>query len=304
MPIYMQKLTLRAQTLLKTKGMHAVLKLLPLLIPFLMLFAGGLTLAVVQSLGMGLPFAYKGGMFDAYVRLLEPHYLHSFLLSLRVGFFSAVLAVISGTLLAIGLWRLPAAMQQGGIVYKIPLILPHIVVAFIVILFWTQSGLLASIAHHLGWISAPEDFPPILYGGSGTGMILSYVYKETPFVLLMAYAALKRLDARLIDTARMLGGSYWMILRTIILPHLFPVMHTTFIILFLFTFGAFEVPFLLGESRPGMLSIEAYNLYFQHDITKRPAAMAILVTMFAFSIACIVLYIAFTKRFSKRGPNA
>jgi len=292
--------TTKASILLQARGTFTLLKLMPLLVPFLVLFAGGLSLAVMQSLGIGLPFPSKGDMFDAYARLLEPHYLNSFLLSLRVGALSATLSVTIGTLLAIGLWRLPVAMQQGGVLYKIPLILPHIAVAFITLVFWTQSGIFASLAHQLGAISTPEEFPSILYDGHGTGMVLSYVYKEIPFVLLMSYASLKRLDSRLIDTAIMLGGTRWMILRSIILPHLYPVMNTTFIILFLFAFGSFEVPFLLGGSRPGMLSIEAYNLYFRRDIVNRPAAMAILVLMFVFSILFIALYTRITAKLSQQ----
>lgn len=280
--------------------LHTVLKLSPVLLPFILLFAGGLALAVAQSLGFGLPFPYSGGIWDGYRTLWAEHVAASFWLSLRVGFVSASLSLVLGTMFAVGLWRMPAKLQQLGVVYKIPLILPHLAVAFIVLVFFAKSGVLSSVAYHMGLVDTPADFPALLYDGSGAGMILAYVYKETPFVILMAYASLKRLDVRLLDTAHMLGAGMLMQWRCVLLPHLAPVLHTSFIILFLYAFGAFEIPFMLGESRPGMLSIEAYNFYFQRDLASRPAAMAILVCMFLFSLVFIMLYARAVQTFAAR----
>lgn len=280
--------------------MRTLLKLSPLLLPFGLLFAGGLALAVAQSLGFMLPIAAEGPWYASYTRLLEPHYLESFAFSVYVGFVSASVSVALGTILAYGLWKLPHSLQRAATVYKVPLILPHIAVAFMVLVFWTKSGFFASVAHHLGFIDAPQDFPSVVYGGTGLGIIMAYVYKETPFVILLAWAALRRFDPGLVSTAAMLGASRARIFLRVVLPHLMPVVHTTFIILFLYSFGAFEVPFLIGESSPAMLSIEAYNLYFQRDLSNRPAAMAILVLMFAFSALFIVLYARLTRRMQGR----
>ncbi len=47
------------------------------------------------------------------------------------------------------------------------------------------------------------------------------------------------------------------------------------LIVFAFTFGAFEVPFLLGRSYPTILPVMAYDEYRSVELTDRPAAMAI-----------------------------
>lgn len=60
-----------------------------------------------------------------------------------------------------------------ALVYKIPLILPHIAVAFVVLVVWSQSGILASVAHWLGLIRSMNEFPNLLYSGWGIGMILA-----------------------------------------------------------------------------------------------------------------------------------
>ncbi|WP_051177208.1 ABC transporter permease subunit [Halodesulfovibrio aestuarii] len=263
----------------------------PLLIPFFLFFVGGIVLAVLQSLGLGLPFPYEGGLLDSYKELLTPYMLRSFLLSIKVGAVAAFFSVVIGAVLAMGLWRMPPMLQQAGVIYKIPLILPHIAVGFIIFFFWAKSGLISSAMFHAGLTSTPQDFPSILFGGDGWGMIIAYTYKQIPFALLMVYASLKRLDIRLLETAYMLGAGRFRTFRTVTYPHISGALHSTFCILFLFGFGAFEIPFLLGGSQPAMLSIEAYNMYFRKELHHRPQAMAILICIFLFSIVFLTIYL-------------
>lgn len=274
-------------------------RLAPLALPFAALFLGGFVLALLQSLGLALGFPYESGLLDAYRAVLRPRYLASFAFSLWVALASAGISTLAGALLATQVWKLPALWQRPALIYKIPLILPHIAVGFIVLTLLSRTGFAASLAFHLGLIDKPAEFPSLLYTG-GLGMILAYVYKETPFALLMALAVLRRLDPRLPQTARMLGASRTRVFLRVVLPHMAPALHAVFIILFLYTFGAFEIPFLLGQSRPDMLSIEVYNSYFQRGLEHRPAAMALLALMFFFSAAFIALYSRIVRRLDPR----
>lgn len=277
---------------------RTLLKLSPLLIPFVVLFLGGLTLALGQSLGFWVPVPHEGGMFSAYTELMRPHILAAATHSLWVALISTILSVSMGSIIAYLIWCLPQRLERMSVVYKVPLILPHIAVAFIVLIFWSQSGVIASVGHTLGLVETPGDFPSLLHGGSGAGMILAYAYKEIPFVIILAFAVLKRLDPRLVQTAIMLGAGPVSVFFRVVLPHMRPALNTAAIILFLYAFGAFDIPFLLGESSPGMLSIEAYNLYFRRDLVTRPVAMAILVCMFVFSLTFIVIYTRIAARLS------
>jgi putative spermidine/putrescine transport system permease protein len=45
-----------------------------------------------------------------------------------------------------------------------------------------------------------------------------------------------------------------------------------------------------------MLSIHVYNLYFKHDLARRPEAMAILTVMFAFAVLFIAAYSRIVRR--------
>ncbi|MFH1139444.1 MAG: sugar ABC transporter permease [Pseudomonadota bacterium] len=260
------------------------LKLAPLLLPFLAVFAGGFLLAVAQSFGYLAPIPVHQGRLAGYAALFnDSRFWGSFGFSLYVSFFSGLVPVLIGTPLAFLIWKLPPVLRPFAIVYKIPLALPHLTVAFLVLIMWTQSGVISSLCARLGLIGGQSDFPALLFAGNGLGLIAAYGYKGTSFVILMVYAVLQRLDRRLPAAATMLGASRVDVFFRVVLPHVKPAAHTSFIILFLYAFGAFDIPYLLSESSPGMLSIRAYDLYFQRGLDHRPEAMAVLTVMFVFS---------------------
>ncbi len=267
------------------------LHLAPLLIPYVSLFCAGVILAGVQSLGIGSPVPLHAGVGAAYARLFHASWFYEMVgFSLYVAVVSAILATGGGTLIACGIWGMPEFFKRMSGVYRMTLILPHSAIGFIILVFCSRTGLLASLAHALGMIVSPEEFPDILYGRYGLGVIAAYTYKGIPFAILMVLGLLAGFDRRLFTCARMLGGGRVRIFFRILLPAIAPAMHSVFIILFLYAFGAFDIPYLLGASRPGMLSIEVYNLYFNRDLVNRPLAMAILMLMFVFSVFFIMMY--------------
>ncbi|WP_462325014.1 ABC transporter permease [Desulfoplanes sp.] len=228
---------------------------------------------------------------EAYVRLFQAPWMYEmFGFSLYVALVSALMATAGGTLIACGIWAMPVVFRRMSLVYKITLILPHIAIGFIILVFFSQTGILASFAQSMGLITGPGDFPNILYSRAGWGLIAAYTYKEMPFAILMVLGPLAGFDRRLVTSAAMLGAGRGRIFMRIILPHIAPAVHSVFIILFLYAFGAFDIPYILGNSKPAMLSIEVYNLYFKRDLVNRPTALAMLMLMFFFSVLFIMLY--------------
>lgn len=97
----------------------------------------------------------------------------------------------------------------------------------------------------------------------------------------------------------MLGASRLRIFFTLILPFIMPIINTTFIILFIFSFGGFDLPFVLGDSYPGMITIRIYEYFFQKDMALRPVAMAMLTLVFSFSLLFIFTYLKLSSRLEK-----
>lgn len=277
-----------------------VLSLLPLLIPFAAVIGGGLAVTVLQSFGLVMyAYTYEDMLF-AYRQLFsDTWFLESAAFSFYVALAATVAAIILGTFFAYSIWKLPPRYHRWTVIYKIPLILPHIAVGFIAVILLSKTGMLSSIAHQLGLIEGFDAFPNLLYTGTGIDLIAAYVYKETPFVMVMVYAVLSGFDRRLVDTAEMLGSSQVRIFFSLLLPFLMPVINTTFIILFIFAFGGFDLPFVLGSSNPGMISIRIYEYFFQKELALRPVAMAMLTLVFCFSLLFIVFYLRLSQRVEK-----
>jgi len=282
------------------KRRYITLNLLPLLIPFIAIFGCGLLITGLQSFGLFM-FSYRyDDIFFAYKELLsDTWFLQSVLFSLYISFAASLISVILGTILSYLIWKLPDRQHGWTIIYKIPLILPHIAVGFIAIILLSKTGVLASICYHLGFINSFVEFPQLLYTAYGIDLISAYIYKETPFVMIMVYAILSRFDKRYIETAAMFGASSIRIFFSLILPFILPVINTTFIILFVFTFGGFDLPFVLGDSYPGMLSVRIYDFFFQKDIYLRPVAMAMLTLVFTFSLLFIFGYLRVASQLEK-----
>jgi putative spermidine/putrescine transport system permease protein len=279
---------------------HLLLHLLPLLVPFLLVFGCGLAITMLQSFGF-LVFSYGyDDPFFAYRELfVAPWFLRSAVFSLYVALTSSSLSIVCGTVLAYAIWNMPERYRFFAGIYKIPLILPHIAVGFLAVLFLSKTGILASIAFHLALIDSFEGFPDLLYTPIGIDLISAYLYKETPFVMVMVYAMLVRFDRRQIESARMLGAGRVRIFLALILPFIMPAISTTFVILFIFTLGGFDLPYVLGDSYPGMLSIRIYEVLFQKDLSQRPMAMAMLTLIFIFSLLFIALYLRLSARLAR-----
>lgn len=228
-------------------------------------------------------------------------FAESFLFSLRIALTSAVLSTALGFVLALFVHSLSGWQHALAQVFRIPLILPHLSVAFLVLLAWTPSGVLAGLWHTLGWGDGAQVVSPVLYSGQGWGIVVAYVLKEVPFLMVLVLAALAQLDPRLLVTARNLGAGAVQRFRTILFPHCFGSLQTGFIITFLYSLGAYEIPFLVGESKPSMVSLRVVSALFHRDVAEHPRARAFLVLLFLFCLAILFLYLKSTSRIGAAG---
>jgi putative spermidine/putrescine transport system permease protein len=280
-----------------------VIGLAPLVLFFLITVGTGIIHGFFQSLALAGPPRFVRESSGSVSLLHGYRYLFGetdFLLSagytVYIALVTAILAVTIGAVMAYMLWCAPERIRRTGGIYRLPIILPHIVVAFLTILFWSGRGVMATTAAFLGM----DSFPDLLYAPGGSGIILGYVYKEFPFVMLLVLAVLQRIPERYVLTARMLGASPVRIFFRVILPLIIPVLNQLFIILFLYALGGFDIPWLLGSSRPRMIPMTVYSLYFQGNLSDRAAAAAALSLLTVFAALFVVIYSRSVRKLSAR----
>jgi putative spermidine/putrescine transport system permease protein len=269
------------------------LLLAPALLVIGVLFAGGLAVAFVQSLGHMPAIGMTGWSLDAYREVLgDEDFVDSLLLTLYVSGVSTGVSTVLAVLAALALRR--SGGRISAVIFQLPITIPHLVAAVGIALVVAQTGLGARLAAGLGLIGEPKEFPALLYDEYSVGIILTYVWKEVPFIALVVLAALRGVAGELEEVARTLGAGAWQRFWYVVFPVISPSVVAASLLVFAFTFGAFEVPYLLGKSYPTMLPVMAYEEYREIDLSARPVAMAInvLIALITGTVAALYLRLA------------
>lgn len=251
------------------------LLLAPALVVVVLLFGGGLFLGGLQGLGYFPGVGEQSFTLEHFGNILsDPDFLLSLGLTLYISITSTVIAVVISIALALLLMRLSERQRWVHFIFQIPLVVPHLVVAIAVAFLLSQTGWLSRIAQEVGLIEASSDFPSLINDRFGIGIIVTYVWKEVPFITLMLFSVLRNAGVELLDVGKTLNANRWQRFRHIILPMIFPSLLASSLIVFAYTFGAFEVPFLLGRTYPRLLPVWAYKHYSDVDLLARPEGIA------------------------------
>jgi len=263
---------------IKVRERRVIWLVLPTVIVLTTLFVGGFVFGILQSLGFFSVIADNEQKisFEAYLAAFENETVRSgIILTFRVAILSTFLSTVIA--LAISLMISRTKRFQSALIaitqFNIPI--PHVVAATGVLLTFSQSGIVSRLTNHFGITDGASDFPIITNDPFGYGIIMSYLWKEVPFLCVLILSALRGPVTNLDETAKTLGASYGFRLRKVILPYIFPSILSGTIIVFAFSFGSYEVPYLLGEPYPSTVSVVAYQLYTNRDLANRPTAMAL-----------------------------
>ncbi|GAC1610128.1 MAG: ABC transporter permease subunit [Mycobacteriales bacterium] len=278
------------------------LLLLPALSVVIVLFGGGLYLAVKESLGVEPVIGETTRAFDAYRALLDDREVQrSIALTFRLALMATVLSAILAVASALLIRRLPLGRRLVTFLFQLNLPVPHVVGALSAFLLLDQAGLLARVLHAVGLVSTPGHAPELTMDGFGVGILAEYVWKETPFIGVVVLAALAGAVAQLEDVASTLGAGPWRRFRHVVLPLITPAVLSTSVIVFAFSFGSYEVPYLLGRNFPTTLPVVAYQSYTQADITEHVRGAAINVTITLVVALVVLIYLVLTEKVLRQG---
>lgn len=158
----------------------------------------------------------------------NPQWLSSIKQSLIIAGCSAAVAVILGTLCAIGLWRIATQFSEAIRAFLLmPLIVPPIVSALAFYRIWVDLGLLDSYL----------------------GMIISHMVLSVPFVVITVSISLANFDPKLELAARNLGASMRQRLRYVILPSIVPGILSGAIFAFIWSWDEIVVTLFITSFR-------------------------------------------------------
>lgn len=266
------------------------------------IFVTGIVLGLLQSFGYFKAIGLTDFTLKYYREvLMDSNFLSSLKFSLYTATVSSVIAVILGVLLAYSIVQMKGKKETIELLYRVPIAVPHIVAALLIYNIFSQTGILPRILFEMGLIQNQEQFPSVLYEPNGVGIIAAYIWKEIPFVALTTYTVLSSVSKKLSDVAYNLGANKKQVFIYVILPLIMPSVLSSFIIIFAFSFGAYELPLLLGPTQPNALAVQAFIEYSNPVLQNRPYAMVynMLITLIAVILTWLY-FKAFEKVFNYR----
>lgn len=272
------------------------LLLAPALAVIAVLFLGGLVIGLMRSFSYMPVIGLTEPNFDAYVNVFtSKEFYLSFLLTFHIAFTSTVISSILAIGAALLLRRHFIGRAVVNFLFQLNLTVPHLVGAIGILYLFSQSGSFARLAAEWGMIASPGEFPALVFDPYAIGIIMQYVWKEIPFIGVIVLANMQALGEDYESVARSLGASRWQAFRHVLLPLIFPGVLSASVIVFAFTFGAYEIPALLGANYPAALPVLAYRQYTDVDLAARPEAMAMAIVIALLSAVMIYLYVRYTR---------
>lgn len=176
-----------------------------------------------------------------------------------------------GTGLAWALWRyaLPGSrlLQAAA---ALPLALPPLVGVLAFLFLYGESGILPRA------LQAAFDLRAVPFSLAGlTAVWLVHVYSFYVYFYLFATAALRDLDAGLLEASADLGASGWVTFRRVVLPLLRPALVGAALLVFMLSMASFSAPLLFAGAEP-FLTLQVYNHKLNGDLALSAAVSTVL----------------------------
>jgi putative spermidine/putrescine transport system permease protein len=146
----------------------------------------------------------------------------------------------------------PVAVTLLKNLYRWPLFIPFIVAAQCMRTFLAKNGMMNNTLATLGLVDV-GDLAGLL---DWRGIIITFVWKETPFVALLVSGAMAALDRATIEAAANLGARGLRILVEIILPQVAGVMLVGLILAFVTMLSVLSVPIMISGGSPTMITVD------------------------------------------------
>ena len=274
-----------------TQRTRIILLLAPAVLLLGGLFLAGLGFGLVRSLRYMPVIGLTEPDLQAYAAVLSaPGFIASLRLSLWIAGSSTLISAAIALAAALLLRETFPGRRLMGVLFQLNLTIPHVVGALGILYLFSQSGSFARLAHAAGLISGPGEFPALTHDPYAIGIILTYVWKEVPFIALVLLAKLQTIGPEHETAARSLGATRWQAFAHVLLPLLTPALVASSAVVFAFSLGAYEIPLLLGASAPEALPIRAWQGFTDVDLTSRPEAYATAMIIAAIGAALLALY--------------
>ena len=229
----------------------------------------------------------------AYKTLFDPVFVSIFLASFRMSLMVTLICLVAGYPFAYGIARSPRKWRRLLLVLVIiPFWTSSLVRTYALMMLMRANGLINTWLQKLGLIETPFS---MLY--TEGAVLFGLVYNLLPFMILPLYAAIEKMDSRLLEAAEDLGANRFQRFTRVVLPLTLPGIIAGSILVFLPAMGLFYIPDILGGSRSMLVG----NLIRDQFLTARnwPFGSAASVVLTLIMALMLLAYWRSMKRFNE-----
>ncbi|WP_414574762.1 ABC transporter permease [Anabaena sp. CCY 9402-a] len=238
---------LQPLTLLAPAG---VWLLLLLVLPTLIIFQ----LSLVPDIRPGDIVNPRG--FDNYIRIVDPLYLKVIVRSLWLAASTTIMCLVLG--FPVAYWIAQIAPQRWRNLLVLGFVLPlwtsSLLRSYAWITILRRTGLLNSLLTSLG-------LPTLQLLNSVPAVLIGMSYSLLPYMVLILYASLEKLDRRLLEAAADLGANPIQTFWKVTVPQILPGIMAGSLLVFITGLGDFIDPELLGGSSSMTAARLVYNQF-------------------------------------------
>jgi len=231
----------------------------PALLVIVIFFVGPMLLSIASA------FQDKSGTwtlanFDKSLELYLGDLGYTAIITIAATLAIGVVSVAIGGYLTLG--RNPRAQTVLRWLYRWPLFIPFIVAGQVMRTFLAKNGLLNQLLIGSG-ILEPLTAQSYL---DWRGIVLAFVWKQTPFVALMVAGAMASIEPAHIEAARNLGAGRMRILGEIILPQIRRTLMVGLVLSYVTILSVLSVPLMINPNSPTMMTVDvAYRINAHGD---------------------------------------
>ncbi len=176
--------------------------------------------------------------------------IFTFWISLLSTFVAALVAITIAAYLRLSESPLKRIINA---LYRFPLFIPMVVVAQMMRTFLAPHGLFNIMLLQLGLVDIEN--PPWFFDWKG--LLIGFVWKQTPFMALIILGGFQMIDDSLIEAARSVGANTLRVLLNIMLPMARASVAIAMILTFASNVSTFTLPYMLiGGAVPTTITVD------------------------------------------------
>ncbi len=236
---------------------------------FVIPLVGAVTGAFQVGDGIGL------GNFAKTFELYSTDILFTIVIVALSAVLTAMLSIAIAGYLTLG--SNPRAVALLRWLYRWPLFIPFIVVAQILRTFLAKNGMMMNLFVASGLMTPMQTFGLLDW----RGIVIAFVWKQTPFVTLLLAGAMASVDPGTIEAARNLGASRLRILFEIVLPQAAATLMVALTLSIVTMMSVLSVPLMIASQSPTMITADMafrINAYGDYGVANALGLISLVLT--------------------------